>query len=71
MNRDEEADSCYSAAIQKDPMSANATYLKAAIENKKGNFEEAIELYSKALERDQCLTLKPDRSKLGDGTLLA
>lgn len=49
MNRSEEAENCYKQIMEK---SSQALYLQAAMENKKGNFDTAIDLYNKALSFD-------------------
>lgn len=56
MNNIEEADRCYQAALKSNSQRSNAAYLKAAIENKRGNFDKAIELYQVALQKDKRVT---------------
>jgi tetratricopeptide (TPR) repeat protein len=50
MNRIDEAESCYKQVLDVNPQAA---FLNASIENKRGNFDKAIQLYNLALSHDK------------------
>ena len=52
-NELERAVDFYKEALERNPFHSNAAFSLAACENKRGNFDEAIVTYEKALQRDK------------------
>ncbi len=53
MNRNEEANQIGEAVLTQNPNDPQAAFLKASLENKKGNYDEAILFYEIGLSKDK------------------
>lgn len=52
----------YTTVLEIDPNHINAAYARGACENKRGNFDKAIEDYHMALEKDKRIVTTNDES---------
>ena len=52
----------FTRVLEIDPDHVNAAYARGACENRRGNFEKAIEDYQMALDKDRDRSSSPDRN---------
>jgi tetratricopeptide (TPR) repeat protein len=52
----------FTRVLEIDPDHVNAAYARGACENRRGNFEKAIEDYQMALDKDRDRSYSPDRN---------